>query len=541
MENDQPKYYIKTVQQFVVFEQDLLMSFSFGIHVAFAGFLLLAGVLSNKLASRFNMPILLMFLAVGMLVGSEGLGVLSWDPLVYAGSINNFGTIAMCFILFSGGLGTRYRSIRPVLGSGIMLATAGVLFTALLLGVCGYLIFRGFGFQASFVWWLLMASLISSTDAAAMFAILRGNGVNLSGNLQPLLELESGSNDPMAALLTIVMIEVVLASGHGNFDFWQIPMLFYRIVMGAAAGFAAGCVAKWLFGQRFEYEGLYYVLGIAVVLLSFSGAELIRSNGFLAVYVCGVTMGNLRFNYRSGLEKFNEGIAWLMQVVLFTSLGMLVNPSELVSYKILIPGVLMSLALMFIARPGAVFLSLIKSRFSVREKTLISWAGLRGAAPIVLATFPLVRGVPNSGFMFNMIFFMVIGSVLVQGVTLMPLARRLGLSRPFVSRSRSPLEMETVAGVNHDLHEFEVNSSSALAGVTLAEAKLPPGVLVTLIRRGKNFVPASGSSRIEAGDGLLVIGTPEKLRELAKEFFPGNDYTGHPSLPFFAKKQHTGA
>lgn len=516
------------------------MSVAFGIHVAFAGFLLLAGVLSNKLASRFNMPILLMFLAVGMAVGSEGLGLISWNPVAHAGPINNLGTVAMCFILFSGGLGTRFRSIKPVISSGVVLATFGVLLTAVLLGVCVFFISRGFGFQPGFLWCMLMASLISSTDAAAMFAILRGNGVNLSGDLQPLLELESGSNDPMAALLTIVMIDVLTSSSAGAFDFWQIPLLFYKIGAGAVAGVCMGIVGKWFFSQRFEYEGLYYVLGIAVVLLCFGGAELIRSNGFLAVYVCGVTMGNMRYNFRSGLEKFNEGVAWLMQVVLFTSLGVLVNPLELVSPKILVPGVLMSMALMFIARPGAVFVSLLNSRFSFREKLLISWAGLRGAAPIVLATFPLVSGVSNSGYMFNMIFFMVIGSVLVQGVTLMPLARRLGLAKTFVPKSRSPLEMETVAGVNHDLHEFEVEKSSALAGVTLAEAQLPPGVLVTLIRRGKNFLPASGSSRIEEGDGLLVIGTPEKLRELSEKFFPGNDYLGHQELPIFKKKNKTG-
>ena len=515
------------------------MSIAFGIHVAFAGFLLLAGVLSNKLASRFNVPILLMFLGVGMAVGSEGLGLLSWDPLAYAAPINNLGTVAMCFILFSGGLGTRYRSIKPVISSGVVLATLGVLLTAFLLGLCTFVICRTTGFQTGFLWCMLLASLISSTDAAAMFAILRGNGVNLSGTLQPLLELESGSNDPMAALLTIVMIEVVTSSS-GNFDFWQIPLLFYKIGMGAVAGVLMGGLGKWLFSQRFEYEGLYYVLGVAVVLLCFGGAELIKSNGFLAVYVCGVTMGNLRYNYRSGLEKFNEGIAWLMQVVLLTSLGVLVNPFELVSWKVLIPGVMMSFVLMFIARPGAVFISLANSRFSFREKLLVSWAGLRGAAPIVLATFPLVHGVPNSNYMFNMIFFMVIGSVLIQGITLMPLARRLGLAKPFVAKSKSPLEMETVAGVNHDLHEFEVEDSSILAGVTLAEAQLPPGVLVTLIRRGKNFLPASGASRIERGDGLLVIGTPEKLREMSEKFFPGNDYHGHQELPIFKKKNKTG-
>ena len=511
------------------------MELSFGIIVAFAGLLLLAGVLSNKLSSRFNMPILLLFLMVGMAVGTHGIGILHLDPEKHAAPINSLGTIAMCFILFSGGLGTSFRSIRPVLKSGVTLATLGVVLTALFLGICGYLVCLAFRHDTGIAWWLLMASIISSTDAAAMFAILRGNGVNLSGNLQPLLELESGSNDPMAALMTLIMLQIVTASS--GFSFWQVPLLFYKIIAGSALGFLMGCAGKWLFGQRFEYEGLYYVLGVALVLICFGGAELCRTNGFLAVYVCGVTMGNLRYNFRGGLAKFNEGIAWLMQVILFTSLGVLVNPMDLLKLPVLVPGILLSLCMMFIARPGAVFLSLLRSSFSAREKLLVSWAGLRGAAPIVLATFPLVAGVENSRLMFNMVFFMVIGSVLVQGVTLMPLARKLGLARAFRSKSRIPVELETVEGVNYDLHEFEVSESSVLVGMTLAEAKLPPGALVTMIRRGKGFIPACGSTVVEAGDDLVVMGAAEKLHELSEKYFPDSGYAEKHQLPGFLKKE----
>ena len=510
------------------------MGLSFGIIVTFAGVLLLAGVLSNKLSSKFNMPILLLFLAVGMLVGAHGLGIIHLEPEKHASPINALGTVAMCFILFSGGLGTSFHAIRPVIRSGVTLATCGVVLTALFLGICGYLICLAFHHDTGLAWWMLMASIFSSTDAAALFAILRGNGVNLSGNLQPLLELESGSNDPMAALLTLVMLQIVTAGG--GFSFWQIPLLFYKIIGGAMLGLFLGMAGKWLFSQRFEYEGLYYVLGVALVLICFGVAELCHTNGFLAVYVCGVAMGNQKYNFRGGLAKFNEGIAWLMQVILFTSLGVLVNPMELLQLPVLIPGIALSLCMMFIARPGAVFLSLIRSPFSVREKLLVSWAGLRGAAPIVLATFPLVAGVANSKLMFNMVFFMVIGSVLVQGVTLMPLARKLKLARNARSKSRVPVELETVEGVNYDLHEFEVDSSSVLVGMTLAEAKLPPGALVSMIRRGKGFVPACGCTIIEAGDDLVVMGAPEKLHELSEKYFPESGYAQKHEVPRFLKK-----
>ena len=510
----------------------------YGSYLAFCGILLLAGVCSNKLASRFNMPVLLMFLAAGMAVGVYGSSHFTLKAQMHGTVINSLGAVAMYFILFSGGLGTKYKAIRPVLGRGLVLATAGVLLTALFLGAGGYVIYllfaRGESFSLTFSWWLLLASLISSTDAAATFAILRGNGVNLSGGLQPLLELESGSNDPMAALLTIAMIQLI--TGKESFSLVQIPAVAYKIVVGAGVGLLVGWAGTWFFSRHYGYEGLYYVLGVALVLICAGVAECIRSNGFLSVYVCGVVMGNNRYNYRSGLERFNEGVAWLMQVILFTSLGALIRPRDLLTVQVLVPGILMSLTLMFLARPAAVFSCLAGSDFSLRERLLISWAGLRGAAPIVLATFPLAAGVDHSSYMFNMIFFMVIGSILVQGRSLMPLARKLGLTRPFVARSRAPLELETISGVNYRLHEFEVTPACVLAGVTLAEAKFPPGVLVTLIRRGGGFIPAGGSTRIENGDGLLVIGMPEKLRILVENFFPDSDYSEDDELQIFKKR-----
>ena len=346
--------------------------------LAMVAILLLLGVFSSKLSSRFNVPILLMFLSVGMLTGSDGLDWVSINSTTHAAPINFLGTVAMCFILYSGGLDTNYRSIKGVLGYGALLASAGVLITALLVGLGAWLLF---GYDLK--WCLLLGSIISSTDAAAVFAILRSKSVSLKGDLQPLLELESGSNDPMAAFLTIFMIGIVQGSDTTLWSF--VPVFLAKMSIGIAGGYLIGRAGCWLFNKlKLEYEGLYFVTGVAIII-------------FMAVYVCGLTMGNRRYNFKKGLFRFSDGLAWLMQVTLFTTLGMLVNPHELFAANVWSLGLLLALVLMFIARPASIFLCLIGSRFTLRERTLVSWVGLRGAAPIVLATFP-----------FNMVFFIVL-------------------------------------------------------------------------------------------------------------------------------------
>lgn len=479
------------------------------------GALLLLGVFSSKLSSRFNMPILLMFLAVGMACGSDGFGLAIGREQVTG--INFLGTVAMCFILFSGGLDTSFKNIRPVLVPGIVLATAGVLVTAGVLGIGAMLLFR-----ENWKICLLFGAIVSSTDAAAVFAILRSKGVSLKGHLRGLLELESGSNDPMAAFLTIFMLDIVTGGAVSPWLF--IPHLLAKMLIGISIGVVFGKAGAWVFNRlKLEYEGLYLVCSAAIVIFAYGVAEICFGSGFMAVYVCGLFMGNLRYNYQKGICRFTDGLAWLMQVALFTALGLLVKPHELLDYRIWVGGIALSLVLMLVARPAAVFLCSSFFKFSIQEKTLVSWVGLRGAAPIVLATFPLVRDVPNAGLMFNMVFFIVLSSVILQGRTLMPMARLLKLDKPLNDRSRAPLELEHTDQISGETHEFDVTENSSAIDKTLAELNLPHTVLVMLIRRNKKFILARGNTKIHLGDGMLMMGDREYLQEVASKFFPDDE------------------
>ena len=479
---------------------------------AAVGAMLLIGAFSNKLSSRFNVPILLIFLLFGMFVGQNHVP----DDLEF-GAISIAGTVAMCFILFSGGLNTKFTTIRPVMLPGGVLATAGVILTCLFFAVCARGIFYR---ELSFSGCLLLGAMISSTDAAAVFGILSGRSMGLKGRLRPILELESGSNDPMAYFLTIFMIEIVL--GKSELGLNSLLLLVYRMAGGVALGILVGFFGKMLYKIKLEYEGLYFVFDIAVVLLAYGLTEGINANGMMACYVCGITMNHCGFNYQKGITRFSDGVSWLMQVILFTTLGIFVDVYKLpeISWK----GLLLAFILLFVARPAAVFLSLAGQSFSWREKLLISWVGLRGAAPIVLATFPLAYSVGNARLYFNLIFFMVLVSMLIQGTTLMPLAKLLKLDKPFIDRERMPLELEaTPATSGHEMKEFVVPANAAYAGKTIAELDLPQGVLITLIRRGKTLLPPNGRTELHTGDGLLIMGSHANLARVQKEYFPGED------------------
>ncbi len=487
--------------------------------IAIAGILLIAGAFSNKISNRFNLPTLLLFLTVGIFAET----MLPFEGSRYALEINFFGLIAMSFILFSGGVETSLATVKKVAFRGIMLALPGVVLTALILGTGAYFLL---GMKFSFLWCLLLASLISSTDAAAVFSILRGKGVGLKGKLKPLLEFESGSNDPAAAFLTVVMISAVTASASGTssgIGIYDVILVLYQLGGGIAAGIAAGWLGRKIFHIKLEYEGLYFVVSVAWVLLCYGVPQCAGINGFMACYVCGIVMNSGRYNYQKALTKFHNGVAWLMQVGLFTVLGFLANPKELLQINVWLPGILLGLFLMFIARPLAVFICLIHSEFSFREKVMISWVGIRGAAPIVLATFPLAAGVENADLMFRLIFFMVLISVLLQGRLLMPLAHMLKLAKTDAGNSEpAPLELEVTHGsAGQEMHEYKVAADSALAGKTLAEINFPAGVLVTMIRREKSFIPPNGNTLIRAGDGMLIMAETRLLREVAEAHFPG--------------------
>ena len=490
------------------------------VAIAIVAFLLLASLMSSKISTHINMPCLLLFLVVGMLAGEEGIGKLTFNDAVMANAI---GSIAMAFILFSGGFDTSMESVKKVFLPGSIMSSLGVLLTAFLSGIFTY--FAAILFlpekTLSFAWCLLLGSIISSTDAAAVFSILRSKSVSLKGKLQSLLEFESGSNDPMAAFLTIFMINIVLLesstgeSASALTYLLIIPNFIYKMAVGIVIGYLCGKAAIWIYNNiDFEYNGLYYVLGIVIVLASFSVAELLKGNGFMSVYVAGMIMGNSIFVFHNGVGRFYDGLAWLMQVVLFILLGLLVSPKDLLFGSGV--GLLVAIFLMCIARPIATLVCLIKSKFSMKERLFVSWVGLRGGAPIVLATFPMMNNVFENSYMFHIVFFIVLTSVIFQGMTIMPLAKLLKLDAPLKKKPRSPLAIEETG--DKEMISRELIVTKNFGTETLSQIKLPKGVLVLMINRDDKIIVPRGNSILAEGDMLTVLGSPEAIKECRRIF-----------------------
>ena len=388
-----------------------------------AGVLMLLCVFANKISSRYGIPSLLIFLAVGMLAGSDGLGIQFYDAKLS----NYVGSVALAFILFSGGLETQWHSVRPVLGRGSVLSTLGVALTAFFLFVPAYYLLR-----LDFTTALLLSVIVSSTDAPAVFNILRTHNLYLNNDrLKSILEFESGSNDPMAVILSTGAIAMLTTQ---EVSFSAMTRVFItQMGLGILLGIFFGRLVLYILKRfPFSYQGLYPVFGIAVVLLVYSLTQMAGGNGYLALYLSGIILGNASYAYRNPFIQFHDAMAWVMQIGMFLTLGLLVNPHELKEVFWISLGA--SLFLMFFARPMAVFLCLINSEYTRSDKLFISWAGLKGSVPIILATYPLTAEIPNARFLFNLIFFLVILSVLFQGRTLAPLAKFLNLSHDDPSR-----------------------------------------------------------------------------------------------------------
>jgi len=467
-----------------------------------AAILLLASILASKVSDRLGIPSLLIFLGVGMLAGSDGIGGIAFDDPSIAQTL---GIIALSYILFAGGLSTGWASVRPILVQGGLLATFGVLITAALAGwfatlVGGFTPLEGF----------LLGSIISSTDAAAVFSVLRSRNVSLRGNLKPLLELESGSNDPMAVLLTLACISLLQHPGETVVGL--VPMMLVQLALGAGLGYLLGRGMILLINHiRLEYEGLYPVLSLAMVLLIYGLSTIVQANGFLAVYVAGIVMGNHNFIHKRRLIRFHDGLAWLMQISMFLVLGLLVYPSKLAG--IAGTGILVTAFLMLAARPAAVFLTLIGSGLSLRERLMVAWVGLRGAVPIILATFPLLAGIKQADMIFNIVFFVVLASALLQGTSIPNVARRLGVDAPIARVPVYPIECEPGGRVPCDLVDVEIRPDSAAAGKQLVELGLPEGALVVLINRGEEFIIPTGSTILTPGDRLLFLAAAAQLAQ----------------------------
>jgi cell volume regulation protein A len=480
----------------------MLMAF-FDYLLLGAAILLLLSIISSKASGRLGVPALLLFLVIGMLAGSEGIGGIEFSDAAIAQSL---GVVALIFILFSGGFDTEWARVRPVLPHGLVLATVGVLLTALAVGAFA-MVMLGFSWRES----LLFGAIVSSTDAAAVFAVMRSRGVGLKGSLKPLIELESGSNDPMAIFLTMAMVGLLTDPNASVLGL--APAFLMQMIAGAVAGYVLGQGMVYVINKlHLEYDGLYPVLSMALVLLVYGVTTLIGGNGFLAVYLAGLVMGNTSVLHRRSLMRFHDGLAWLMQIVMFLTLGLLVFPSRV--FAVAGIGLLTAAFLMLVARPVGVYASLLPFRVSLNKTALIGWVGLRGAVPIILATFPLLAGVQQAETIFNLVFFIVLTSVLVQGSSIPLVARWLRVAAPLQLRRRSPLEFESTNGIRGELVEVELPASSAAAGRRIVELGLPKGALLVLIGRGDGFFVPSGSTMLEAGDTLYLLANKETLGQM---------------------------
>lgn len=467
--------------------------------------LLLLSVLASRLSSRLGIPALLLFLGIGMLAGSEGPGGIAFDNARVAMFI---GSLALAVILFDGGLQTDLGQLdRRLFRSGLLLSTAGVIVTAAV--VAGFCVLA---LDMRPVEGLLIGAVLSSTDAAAVFSVLRARGVGLPQRLRALIEFESGSNDPTAVFLTVAVISAAQLEASGP---WQLALSFlFRMGGGLALGWLAGRALVWLLNViDLEHDGLYSVLTLAAVGTTFGLAEAAGTSGFMAVYVAGLTMTGRIFVHRRSITRFHEGLAWLMQVTMFLVLGLLVFPSQLAGE--LWFALAVSAVLILVARPLAAFLSLIGSGLTLRERHMVSWVGLRGAAPIILATFPMVAGLEASGTIFNMVFVAVITSVLVQGPTVSLVARRLGIAEPQPEFPLTPIDVDIPRDPAIAVKRLQIEPGAEADGKKLLAIGGPDRPLVILIRRqGRLFLPA-GTSLLAAGDELYVLGSDESVGALS--------------------------
>ncbi len=471
--------------------------------------LLFVAVLAGKVAYRFGAPALLLFLGVGIIFGLEFINFQSFELTQI------IGMLALCIILFSGGMDTKFSDIRPILGAGVVLATVGVILTALFVGLFIWLFAGWVGFAISLPMALLLASTMASTDSASVFSILRTKKQGLKQNLRPMLELESGSNDPMAYMLTIVMLSVVLHPQDISAA-ESVLRFFIQMVVGAVFGYGIGRAAVWVINNIDikNNTSLYIVLLLAFVFFSFSFTSLAWGNGYLAVYITGLVVGNHKIAHRSNLATFFDGFTWLAQIVLFLTIGLLVNFNELFESEVLILGLTVGLFLMLIARPVAVFLCLAPFRqFSTKAKYYISWVGLRGAVPIIFATYPIVEGVEGGDIIFNVVFVVTLLSLAIQGTTVSGMANLLGLA--YEEKERL-FKVGVPDDIKSNFSEIEITDSLMHYGSTLRDIDIPDNTLVVMISRNGDYFVPRGNTELAVGDRLLVVSdrNEEELQQM---------------------------
>lgn len=465
--------------------------------------LIFVSIVVGKAGSRFGIPSLLLFLFVGMLFGTDGLGI-EFDNAALTQFI---GAIALTIILFSGGMDTQLSSIKPIWKQGIMLSTLGVLLTALVTGIFIYWIsgFKWTNIYMPLATSILLASTASSTDSASVFNILRSQNIRLKYNLKSTLEFESGSNDPMAYMLTIAFIQAASSSSADSNIVHIVASFIKQFVIGGAFGYLGGKGMVWIMNKiNVQAESLYSLMIMSLALFTFSMTDLIGGNGYLAVYIAGIMVGNKKIVHKKEITKYFDGMTMLFQIVMFLILGLLVNPSQMI--KILPCGIIISIFMILVARPISVFISLLPfRRLRPRAKLFISWVGLRGAVPIIFATYPVVAGVEYSDQIFNIVFLITLISLTVQGMTIPYAARKLKLALPGKPHSIENFGLEIPEYINANLHEMTLTPKLLEKGNTLKEITLPEHTLVILIKRGDGYLVPNGKIELFSGDKLLLI------------------------------------
>lgn len=467
--------------------------------------LLFVSIIVSKAGFRFGVPTLLVFLVVGMLFGSDGLGLQFHN----AAEAQFIGMISLCVILFSGGMGTNFKEIRPVLGQGIVLSTLGVLLTTVFTGFFIYgLSHVGFsGIELPLMTSLLLAATMSSTDSASVFNILRSQRMHLKQNLRPMLELESGSNDPMAYMLTIALIQVIQTEGM---SMWGIVgLLVVQFLVGGLGGYLLGRLMVRVINRiNLNNSSLYPLLLLSGTFLIFAIVSMLKGNGYLAVYIAGMVVGNAhKLANRREMASFLDGMTWLFQIVMFLSLGLLVNPHEMLD--IAVPAILIGVFMMVFSRPLSVFISLLPFRgMGMPSRGFVSWVGLRGAVPIIFATYPVVAEVEGAKIIFNIVFFITILSLVIQGSTISTVARRLHLDEP-MPEEEDTFGIEIPEEVGTKMRTITLTTEILTDGDTLRTMNLPQGTLVMLVRREGEYIVPNGSLQLFEGDELLVISGKE--------------------------------
>lgn len=467
--------------------------------------LFFASIIVSKASSRFGVPVLLLFLAVGMIFGVDGFGI-QFDSIRVAQVI---GTVALCIILFSGGMDTKLSDVKPIIGPGVMLATIGVFITAFVTGFVIWIIMdkTSIGTNIGLLCSLLLAATISSTDSASVFSILRSKGLHLKNNLKPTLELESGSNDPMAYVLTITLISLANQGGSPQY-LTAVMNLLIQLIVGAVAGYCLGKALVWLINRlKIENESLYPILVLSSCIFIFAVTYYMQGNSYLAVYIGGLIFGNSKFVHKRSTRNFFDGISWLSQLVMFLTLGLLVNPSELNWHYIILPSLIISAVMILLSRPLAVFISLLPfKRYRFRDRVFVSWCGLRGAVPIIFAILCRAENVPHADTIFNIVFCCTLVSLVLQGTTLPLMAQWLKVEDEVPKQNKiENFDIDFPEEIKSATSEIEMTAQILSHGNQLMDLRMPEKTLAIMVKRGENYFVPTGKTHLMVGDKLMVI------------------------------------